>query len=397
MSQTSPKITVLIPTFNRENYLLQCLDSILAQTLQPYQIIVVNDGSSDNTREAIKPYLPQIDYTEIEHQGKSAAMNCGLEMTKGDYLWIFDDDDVALPDALERFVTPLEEYPEYDFSFSTFYFTQSNAEDHSIGKIINEFTIPDLETRGPLIPLLEASYLCGAGLFARSSCYDKVGNFDPALIRTQDYEMAIRLTRHFRGIQVQGGPTFHYRQHQGLRGALTDRFQSDQIFRKWLQYDQITFKRLYKELTLDEYLPPGYSLANHQRQALLQRMAIMAGKLLIPEVTSDLDELKLLNDNRPFTKHEREIIAKLVVTTPWYREGKLFDSLSFQTGLNSVLFTDQDRMLEITEQISQMVQENKVQSKIELLECMLSFSEPKDIFDLMLSLIHNKEKGLFVS
>jgi len=294
---------------------------------------------------------------EIENQGRAGAINHGLNIATGDYLWIFDDDDVALPDALERFVTPLEKYPEYDFSFSTFYYTESNTEDYSIGKIIGEFKIPDLETRGPLIPLLEANYLCGAGLFARRSCYDQVGNFNPALIRSQDYEMAIRLTRAFNGIQVQGKPTFYYRQHNELRGPLIDRFPVEQIRSKWLEHGQLFFRRLHKELPLKEYLPPGSSLNKNRRQAILQRMAIMGSKLLTTEVVEDLEELRQLKDQQPFTGAERNIITKMVLKTPWQKEGKLIDTLSFQEGLNNALFVDQNAMLEITDKISGMMKE----------------------------------------
>jgi len=397
MLQTKPRITVLIPTFNRENYLPLCLDSIFSQTLQPHQIIVVNDGSTDNTRNVLEPFLSKIDYAEIDNQGKSVAINHSLKMVTGDYLWILDDDDVALPDALERFVAPLEKHQEYDFSFGSFYFAGSNEKDYTIGKITHEFKIPDLDTRGPFIPLLEANYLCGAGLFARRSCYDQIGDFDPALIRSEDYDMAIRLTRAFNGINVQDKPTFYYRQHQVLRGSVSDRFPYHQTKRKSLEYDQIIFRRLHKKLPLEEYLPPGSSLDINRRQAILQRMAIMASKLLIPEAAEDLEELQQLNIQHPFIEPERKIIAKMVLETPWYEEGKLIDTVSFESGLNSALFSDQNAVLEITDKISEIVNTKKVRNKTELLEIMLSFSQPNVIVDLLLSLIRNREKGLFVS
>jgi len=397
MSQPIPKITVLIPTFNREKYLPLSLDSIFSQTLLPHQVIVINDGSTDNTKRILKPFTSQIDYIEIYNQGKSVAVNHGLEMATGDYLWIFDDDDVALPDALERLVAPLEKHPEYDFSFCNSYYTESNEQDYSIGAIIREFTIPDLETRGPLIPLLEACYLSGASLFARTSCYDQVGNFNPAMIRSDDYDMAIRIIMAFKGVQLEGKPTYYYRLHQEAKGSNSDRFNSDQMKRKTLEYDQIIFRRLHKELPLDAYLPPDYSLAENKRLALMQRMAVMASKLLIPESAADMEGLKLLDDKRPLTLPERKIIAKMVLETPWYEEGKLIDTVSFESGLNSARFSDQNAILEITDKISEIVNAKKVQDKTELLEILLRFSEPTVIVDLLLSLIRNREKGLFVS
>ncbi len=325
-----PKITVLIPTFNRAVYLGECLDSILAQTLAPHQIIVVNDGSSDNTKSVCAAYGKHIDYMESGRQmGKPSAINQGLAKTTGDYVWIFDDDDVALADALRRFVDPLEKNPEYGFSYSTFYFSASRKDNHKIGEVLYEFKIPDLEEKGFLLQLLEANFLCGAGLFARTSCYQKVGLFDPDLLRSQDYEMGIRIARHFKGIRVPGGATFHYRQHTDERGAKRDRFTVDHKMSKWLEYDQVYFAKLYKELPLSTYLLPGNTMENDQRQAILQRIAIMANKLLYPEVVKDLVLLAQINDIKQVTEQEYWIIRVMIVDLPYHRVGDIFDHNTF--------------------------------------------------------------------
>jgi hypothetical protein len=100
-------------------------------------------------------------------------------------------------------------------------------EDNRIGNILGESNIPDLQNQGLLIPLLESNFLGGAALFARIACYRRVGNFDPILIRSQDYEMAIRISRQFTGVLLSGGLTFHYSQHEGMRGSTRDRFKAN--------------------------------------------------------------------------------------------------------------------------------------------------------------------------
>jgi len=202
----SPRITVLIPTFNRAKYIERCLESIFAQTISPAQVIIVNDGSTDSTGAVLAPYMDAIDYFETDQLGKPGVLNEGLKHVKGDYLWIFDDDDVALPDAPERFVAPLETNPDLGFSFSTFHFTVSNEDDAGLGEVWHTSTIPDLDQRGFTVPLLESNFLGGAALFARTACYDEVGPFNPRLLRSQDYEMAIRISRRFSGVRVAGGP-----------------------------------------------------------------------------------------------------------------------------------------------------------------------------------------------
>jgi len=303
-----PKITVLIPSFNRERFLKECLDSVLAQTVPAHQIIFVNDGSTDGTAKVLAPYRDKVEYFETLQLGKPSAINFGLKYVTGDYLWIFDDDDVALPDALERFVQPLEDHPEYGFSYSTFFFSSTDEATGKIGRVLSESSIPDVDRRGFLPPLLEGNFLGGAALFARTVCYEQVGNFDPKLLRSQDYEMAIRIALKYKGIRVKGGSTFHYRQHGGQRGCLQDRFDIQYRNDKWLEYDRMFFHGLYGSLPLSAYLPPAYSLDKHLRQALLQRIRVLMSKLLFAEVIKDFQELSRVRYMGKLSELEREIV-----------------------------------------------------------------------------------------
>jgi GT2 family glycosyltransferase len=299
----------------------------------------VNDGSNDQTSDVLKPYYQAVDYFETNQVGKAAAVNIGLEHVNGDYVWIFDDDDVAFPEALERFVSPLESSPQYGFSHSTFLYTGTRLEDNRIGNILGEFKIPDLQKQGFLIPLLEANFLCGAVLFARTACYVRVGKFDPSLIRSEDYDMAIRISRQFSGVLVPGGPTFHYRQHEGLRGSTSDRFKAKYRRIKWLEYDQNIFRKLYRELPLKDYLPPGYRLDEHLRQAHLQRLTVMAGKLLIPEVLNCLENIAALNEATSYSSQEREILNQLINRRPLSQTASFYDNLEIFSKIHELTFS----------------------------------------------------------
>ena len=97
-------VTVIIPTYNRAHLLRQALDSIFRQTLTPSQVIVTDDGSTDDTREALRGYYDRIEYLPQAHnRGKAAALNAALPRVRGELVWIFDDDDVALPHSLDSF------------------------------------------------------------------------------------------------------------------------------------------------------------------------------------------------------------------------------------------------------------------------------------------------------
>jgi glycosyltransferase involved in cell wall biosynthesis len=318
-----PKISVLIPTYNRAAFLAECLDKFQEQTLVPSQVIVINDGSIDETPQVVKRFKDKVEYIERPHGGKSVALNAALPKVTGDYVWIFDDDDVPFPNALERLVEPLENNPQHGFSYSTVFFTTSGEKGE---KVFGRTNLPDIN-KGFLLRLLKSNFLGGAILFARTKCYQEVGLFNTQLLRSQDYEMAIRIARRFTGIPVSGGPTFYYRQE----GEQT--FDQDRVVeakrKQWFRYDQSFFRQLYDEIPLDEYIPKNYTGTNRTRQALLERMAIMGGKALYPEVMRDLYLLAQTRNSCPLSKEEYDIIRSMMVDPVWYKAETLYDQIEF--------------------------------------------------------------------
>lgn len=96
-----PKISVIIPTYNRAHYVSQAIDSVLAQTFTDYEILVIDDGSIDNTKEVLQSYLDKITYIYQENKGVSAARNTGLRLARGEWIAFLDSDDIWLPEKLE--------------------------------------------------------------------------------------------------------------------------------------------------------------------------------------------------------------------------------------------------------------------------------------------------------
>ena len=102
------KISVIIPTFEQDQYLAECIESVLAQTLKPHEIIVVNDGSQDDTRYVAGQY-PEVKYIEQVNKGLSSARNTGIMNSTGDYIYPLDSDDMMQENCIERISQVIEE------------------------------------------------------------------------------------------------------------------------------------------------------------------------------------------------------------------------------------------------------------------------------------------------
>lgn len=96
-SKVLPKVSIIVPVYKTEAYIAECLDSVLAQTYQDFEVICVDDGSPDNSVEIIKEYSkndPRISYVRQENAGLSAARNTGIRNAKGEYILPLDSDDM---------------------------------------------------------------------------------------------------------------------------------------------------------------------------------------------------------------------------------------------------------------------------------------------------------------
>ena len=108
------KISIIVPVYNVEAYVAQCLDSIVGQSYRNLDIIVVNDGSTDGSLEIVRSYEAQdarIRVVDQPNQGLSAARNAGMELASGDFLWFVDSDDYIALDACERIAEVLQSKP----------------------------------------------------------------------------------------------------------------------------------------------------------------------------------------------------------------------------------------------------------------------------------------------
>lgn len=153
---TRASISVIVPSYDSARFIGEALDSILAQTLQPEQIIVVDDGSTDNTAEVVGRYTDRrIQYIRKPHAGVASARNAGLDVARGEYITFLDADDRWRPIFLELMHAYLSEDPTAGSVFSNFVRFQ-----HSTGKLLSDQFARYPEIKRPVI-LHDAPYAHG--------------------------------------------------------------------------------------------------------------------------------------------------------------------------------------------------------------------------------------------
>jgi glycosyltransferase involved in cell wall biosynthesis len=325
MDRINPTVTVIIPTYNRAELLTQSLDSVLQQTRPPDEVIVVDDGSTDNTAEVLERYGERVRCMRQENAGRSAARNRAMRALNTDYLWTMDDDDVALPDALEQHLNFLGKHPDIHFSYSSYYNFAGDAPPGqlSVKQLVEESDIADED-------MFISAMLCFPfhmnGMLVPAECYRRVGLFKEELKRNEDYEMILRLTRHFRGAKLPG-PTFCrrlYPRPAGGVGAGTFATDAEGETTYW-KYDRMVFADLRQTLPLHEYLPRGTLQGNlltdkFKTQALLQRASIMARHGLFEEALADLNAALFGRDkDGKLSAREHGILARMLNTQIWQR------------------------------------------------------------------------------
>lgn len=124
----NPKVSIIMPVYNGEKYIREAIESILRQTFNDFELIIINDGSTDKTEDIISPYLKdnRVRYFKQINRGYSMACNQGYFFAKGKYICFQDCDDISLPNRLKEEVDILENYTDIEFVYSSAIFLDDN-------------------------------------------------------------------------------------------------------------------------------------------------------------------------------------------------------------------------------------------------------------------------------
>jgi len=239
-----PKVSVIIPTYNRAHFLTQAIDSVFAQTFKDYEILIVDDGSTDHSVDVIKQYGDRVRYIYQENEGPPGAMNTGVENTTGEYYVVLGNDDMLMPDMLERQLAVMEKDPDLAFVCAGTYFVDEE------GEIIK--TSKDGRYREKTFKsLLSDNFVWHLTTVVRRSMADEVGHFDENLYTTHDYNLWIHLALKHK-FEYTDAPLAKFRQHPGNTSKKLDIFLKDHltILDKETVASQLTFgeKKYYRAL-----------------------------------------------------------------------------------------------------------------------------------------------------
>jgi glycosyltransferase involved in cell wall biosynthesis len=222
-----PAVSVVIASYNRAQLLGATLDSILAQKFRDFEVIVVDDGSSDETARVVGSYGARVRYLYQKNQGPSAARNVGVRHAKAEWISIQDSDDLCLPNHLDVLHDYVKSHPEVGMVFA-------NGE-YLGGPVHNRSTIiPESKSRRlaghpvQLEDLFDKSIVrLQAGLIAKQ-CYEEIGGHDESLKICMDLDLAFRLWACY-PMAYLDEVVFSYRRHDGNISADQERRLSENI------------------------------------------------------------------------------------------------------------------------------------------------------------------------
>lgn len=269
-----PRVSVVIPAYNHEKYAGECIQSVLDQTYQDFEIIVTDDGSSDRTVNVIKDFDdPRIQlYTHAENKGACTATNNCIRKAVGEYIAVLNSDDAWKPTKLEKQVAYLDNHPEIGAVFTKVAFVDEASNLIGPSDYKYYYNIFDQRNRSRYAWLNQffskENCLCHASVLIRRKCYEDIGLYDERMANIPDQDMWTRLCFKY-DIHILNEKLVRFRIMADKSSASADklsthirvRFEYMQILNHYLAInDREIFLKIFPEaekygVVEEEYIP----------------------------------------------------------------------------------------------------------------------------------------------
>lgn len=188
------QVSVVIPTFNRAAFIADALQSVLNQTFQDFEIIVVDDGSTDDTAQIVQHVGDtRVRYLYQENRGVSAALNTGWRAARGEYIARLDSDDMWLPTLLQELVNTLDADPTLGVAYARA--QGMNAQGEPLPQLLGARERFPGDT---LASLVYSDFVCPMAVIIRRAALEQVGGYDESLFATEDWDVWIRIAQSYR-------------------------------------------------------------------------------------------------------------------------------------------------------------------------------------------------------
>jgi glycosyltransferase involved in cell wall biosynthesis len=210
-----PLVSAAIVTYNRAGYLREAIESVLAQTFDDFEVIVVDDGSTDDSEDVVAPYLDRVRYVRQENAGEAAARNTVIRLAESEFVAFCDSDDRWFPDRLERQIAAVSAKPHVGLVHG-----QVELVDPE-GRVLGDETLAHraIFSAAHRRPVTYAGYAwncrcLSSATLVRRSVFDEIGLYDTTLRAAPDYDVYLRLVlAGFEVLFLDGTPLIQYRLH----------------------------------------------------------------------------------------------------------------------------------------------------------------------------------------
>lgn len=186
------KVSIIIPAYNKARLTVKTVESALNQSYSNVEVIVVDDGSTDDTRACLSQFGNKINYIFKENGGCCSARNFGFKNAKGEYVGFLDCDDLYAEDKVERCVDYLRTYPEFGLVHTAAYFIDGTS------KTVGFYSHRKSNLEGRIFKrLLFGNYICNSTPIIRRECLEQVGGFDESIFVPADWDMWLRIAQKY--------------------------------------------------------------------------------------------------------------------------------------------------------------------------------------------------------